>query len=185
MTLWLHEFRVEQLLFWRNREAAFFTFLLPVIFFLIFGSVYGDRIIENEGGIAEAHVTDITSPDNCREMVDHATRSWGRLDILDNNVGVEGVGTILDADWQQWDSVMTINVKTIALASAAALPYLSRHGGAIINISSISAFRPRGLTPYSTAKGAVIALTRAMAVDHAAAGVRVNCIAPGALNTPG
>jgi ABC-2 type transport system permease protein len=49
MTLWLHEFRVEQLLFWRNREAAFFTFLLPVIFFLIFGSVYGDDFIEREG----------------------------------------------------------------------------------------------------------------------------------------
>ncbi len=141
-------------------------------------------LIESEGGVAEAHVTDITSADGCRGMVDHAASTWGRLDILDNNVGVEGAGTILDADWEQWDSVMTVNVKTIALASAAALPHLSRNGGAIINISSISAFRPRGLTPYSTAKGAVIALTRAMAVDHAAAGVRVNCIAPGPIYTP-
>lgn len=141
-------------------------------------------LIEGEGGTAEAHVADITSSASCREMVDHASSAWGRLDILDNNVGVEGSGTILEADWEQWDVVMTVNVKTIALASAAALPYLSRNGGAIINISSISAFRPRGLTPYSTAKGAVIALTRAMAVDHAAAGVRVNCIAPGPIYTP-
>ncbi|MGH3303841.1 MAG: SDR family NAD(P)-dependent oxidoreductase [Streptosporangiaceae bacterium] len=141
-------------------------------------------LIEREGGIAETHVADITSADRCREMADHAASTWGRVDILDNNVGIEGAGTILEADWQQWDVVMTINVKTIALASAAALPYLSRNCGAIINISSISAFRPRGLTPYSTAKGAVIALTRAMAVDHAATGVRVNCIAPGPIYTP-
>jgi NAD(P)-dependent dehydrogenase (short-subunit alcohol dehydrogenase family) len=141
-------------------------------------------LIEGEGGIAEAHVADITSADECREMADHAASTWGRLDILDNNVGVEGAGTILETDWQHWDDVMTVNVKTIALASAAALPLLSRNGGSIINISSISAFRPRGLTPYSTAKGAVIALTRAMAVDHAAAGVRVNCIAPGPIYTP-
>jgi NAD(P)-dependent dehydrogenase (short-subunit alcohol dehydrogenase family) len=141
-------------------------------------------LIEAEGGIAEAHVADITSADSCHEVADHAVSTWGRLDILDNNIGVEGAGTILDADWQQWDAVMTVNVKTIALASAAALPYLSRNGGSIINISSISAFRPRGLTPYSTAKGAVIALTRAMAVDHAGSGVRVNCIAPGPIYTP-
>ena len=141
-------------------------------------------LIEGEGGVADVHVADITSPASCREMTDHATSTWGRLDILDNNVGVEGAGTILEADWQQWDVVMTVNVKTIALASAAALPYLSHASGAIINTSSISAFRPRGLTPYSTAKGAVIALTRAMAVDHAGAGVRVNCIAPGPIYTP-
>jgi NAD(P)-dependent dehydrogenase (short-subunit alcohol dehydrogenase family) len=141
-------------------------------------------MIEADGGIAAAHVADITSADSCREMADHAVSRWGSLDILDNNVGVEGAGTILDADWQQWDVVMTVNVKTIALASAAALPHLSLGGGAIINISSISAFRPRGLTPYSTAKGAVIALTRAMAVDHASSGIRVNCIAPGPIYTP-
>ena len=141
-------------------------------------------LIEADGGIAAAHVADITSADSCHEMAEHAVRTWGRLDILDNNVGVEGAGTILEADWQQWDLVMTVNVKTIALASAAALPYLSRTGGAIVNISSISAFRPRGLTPYSTAKGAVIALTRAMAVDHAGSCVRVNCIAPGPIYTP-
>lgn len=141
-------------------------------------------LIDREGGIAEAHVADITSADSCREMAEHAVRAWGRIDVLDNNDGVEGAGSILETDWQQWDVVMTVNVKTIALASAAALPYLSRGGGAIINISSISAFRPRGLTPYSTAKGAVIALTRAMAVDHGASGVRVNCIAPGPIYTP-
>lgn len=141
-------------------------------------------LIEGEGGCAETHVADITSAAGCREMVAHAAGAWGRLDILDNNIGIEGAGTILEADWQQWDVVMTVNVKTIALASAAAVPHLSRTGGAIINMSSISAFRPRGLTPYSTAKGAVIALTRAMAVDHASAGIRVNCIAPGPIYTP-
>ena len=71
------------------------------------------------------------------------------------------------------------------LASKHAIPaMIETGGGAIINISSISALRPRGLTAYSTSKGAVIALTRAMAVDHATDGIRVNCVAPGPMYTP-
>lgn len=70
------------------------------------------------------------------------------------------------------------------MASSAAIEELSRRRGVIINVASIAAFRPHGITPYSTSKGAVIALTRAMAVDHGPAGVRVNCIAPGPIYTP-
>src|SRR5262249_60004662 len=74
---------------------------------------------------------------------------------------------------------------SMMLASKHAIPAMARGGGgAIVNISSISALRPRGLTPYSVSKGAVIALTRAMAVDHAPQGIRVNCIAPGPVYTP-
>jgi NAD(P)-dependent dehydrogenase (short-subunit alcohol dehydrogenase family) len=80
---------------------------------------------------------------------------------------------------------MRVNVTSMMLASKHAIPAMIRAGGgAIVNISSISALRPRGLTPYSVSKGAVIALTRAMAVDHAADGIRVNCIAPGPVYTP-
>ena len=142
-------------------------------------------MIQTDGGEAEVFAADITRADDCRAMVERAVSRWGRLDILDNNVGIEGPGTILDNSEKDWDRVMTVNVKGMMLASKAAIPVMAAGGGgAIINISSISALRPRGLTPYSTSKGAVIALTRAMAIDHAKDGIRVNCIAPGPVYTP-
>ena len=81
---------------------------------------------------------------------------------------------------------MRVNVETMFLTSKYAIPAMieSGNGGAIVNISSISAVRPRGLTAYSASKGAVISMTRAMAVDHATDGIRVNCIAPGPVYTP-
>ncbi|MGP4018730.1 SDR family NAD(P)-dependent oxidoreductase [Saccharopolyspora sp. 5N708] len=143
------------------------------------------RMIEEEGGRAVAHQADLTADNDCAAMAQAAVDRWGRIDILDNNVGTEGAGTILDVSAQQWDQVLDVNVKTIMLASRAVVPVMAdTGGGAIVNLSSISAFRPRGLTPYTTAKGAVIALTRAMAIDHAGQGIRVNCIAPGPIYTP-
>lgn len=142
-------------------------------------------MIEADGGAAIAWQADITSADACAGMVREAVERWGRLDILDNNLGIEGAGTILDTDEAGWDEVMTLNVKSVMLASKAAVPAMAENGGgAIVNLSSISAFRPRGLTPYTTSKGAVIALSRAMAIDHAGQGIRVNCIAPGPIYTP-
>src|SRR5262249_30909604 len=80
---------------------------------------------------------------------------------------------------------MTVNVDTMFLAAKHAIPAMRRTGGgAIVNVSSISALRPRGLTAYSVSKGAVIALTKAMAVDHGPEGIRVNCVAPGPVYTP-
>ena len=81
---------------------------------------------------------------------------------------------------------MQVNVETMYLTSRFAIPAMleSGEGGAIVNVSSISALRPRGLTAYTTSKGAVIALTRAMAVDHGPQGIRVNCVAPGPVYTP-
>jgi NAD(P)-dependent dehydrogenase (short-subunit alcohol dehydrogenase family) len=81
---------------------------------------------------------------------------------------------------------MQVNVETMFLTSKYAIPAMleSGGGGAIVNISSVSALCPRGLTSYSTSKGAVIALTRAMAVDHGPEGIRVNCVAPGPVYTP-
>jgi NAD(P)-dependent dehydrogenase (short-subunit alcohol dehydrogenase family) len=142
-------------------------------------------MIATEGGEAVVFPADITRGDACRAMVEEVVRRWGRLDILDNNVGIGGRGTVVDADEAQWERVMKVNVTSMMLASKHAIPAMARGGGgAIVNISSISALRPRGLTPYSASKGAVIALTRAMAIDHAPQGIRVNCIAPGPVYTP-
>lgn len=141
-------------------------------------------MIAADGGEAAVFAADVTRGDECA-MVDEAIRRWGRLDILDNNVGIGGRGTVVDADEAQWEQVMKVNVTSMMLTGKHAVPAMARTGGgAIVNISSISALRPRGLTPYSASKGAVIALTRAMAIDHAAQGVRVTCIAPGPVYTP-
>jgi NAD(P)-dependent dehydrogenase (short-subunit alcohol dehydrogenase family) len=141
--------------------------------------------IKAEGGEAEVFAADVTRAEDCRAMVERAVGRWGRLDILDNNVGIGGPGSVVEVSEEDWDRVMLVNVKSMMLTGKFAVPVMAAAGGGvIINISSISALRPRGLTPYSASKGAVIALTRAMAIDHAAQGIRVNCIAPGPVYTP-
>jgi NAD(P)-dependent dehydrogenase (short-subunit alcohol dehydrogenase family) len=142
-------------------------------------------MIEQEGGEAAVFEADVTVAGQCRAMVEEAVRRWSRLDILDNNVGIGGRGTVVEVDEGEWERIMRVNVTGMMLASKYAIPAMIRGGGgAIVNISSISALRPHGLTAYSASKGAVIALTRAMAIDHAREGIRVNCIAPGPLYTP-
>jgi NAD(P)-dependent dehydrogenase (short-subunit alcohol dehydrogenase family) len=119
-------------------------------------------------------------------MVAAALEQFGRIDCLDNNVGIGGRGSVVDIAPENWRRVMQVNIDSMFLASRHAIPAMKETagGGAIVNVSSISALRPRGLTAYSTSKGAVIALTRAMAVDHGPDGIRVNCVAPGPVYTP-
>ena len=142
-------------------------------------------MIEEEGGEAAVHEADVTVSEDCHAMVAAALDRWGRLDILHNNVGIGGRGSVVEVDEEDWERIMRVNVTGMMLASKHAIPAIKQSGGgAIVNISSIAALRPRGLTAYSTSKGAVIALTQAMAVDHAPDGIRVNCIAPGPVYTP-
>ena len=137
--------------------------------------------ITAEGGEASVFTADVSRADDCEAMVQAAVQRYGRLDILHNNVGIGGSGTVLEVSEEDWDRVMTVNVKSMMLTSKFAIPQMvsSGGGGSIVNISSISAVRPRGLTAYSVSKGGVIALTQAMAIDHAPDGIRVNCILPG------
>jgi NAD(P)-dependent dehydrogenase (short-subunit alcohol dehydrogenase family) len=141
--------------------------------------------ITAEGGEASVFTADVSRADDCEAMVQATVQRYGRLDILHNNVGIGGSGTVLEVSEEDWDRVMTVNVKSMMLTSKFAIPQMvsSGGGGSIVNISSISAVRPRGLTAYSVSKGGVIALTQAMAMDHAANGIRVNCIMPGPVYT--
>jgi len=143
-------------------------------------------MIAGEGGIASAASFDVTESVQCKAMVDLALHRYGRLDCLDNNVGIGSRGSVVDLDEDEWRRVMQVNVETMFLTAKHAIPAMiaSAGGGAIVNVSSISALRPRGLTAYTTSKAAVIGLTRAMAVDHGAQGIRVNCVAPGPVYTP-
>ena len=137
------------------------------------------------GGEAIALSADVTRAADCAAMVEATLDRFGRLDFLDNNVGIGSRGSILDESEESWRRLMTVNVDSMFLAAKHAIPAMRRTGaGAIVNVSSISALRPRGLTAYSVSKGAVIALTKAMAVDHGAEGIRVNCVAPGPVYTP-
>lgn len=143
------------------------------------------QMIEDEGGTAAAHAADVTDEEQCRRIVDAAVQRFGRLDLLSNNVGIGSRASVVDEDPEVWRRVMQVNVETMFLVSKYAIPAMKEAGGgAIVNVSSISALRPRGLTAYSTSKGAVIALTRAMAVDHGRDNIRVNCVAPGPVYTP-
>lgn len=142
-------------------------------------------MIHAEGGTAEAASYDVTDNAACAAMVAHAERSFGRVDLLDNNVGIGGKGSVVDVAEADWQRVMRVNVDSMFLASKHAIPAMRKvGGGAIVNVSSISALRPRGLTPYTTSKAAVIGLSQAMAVDHGKEGIRVNCVAPGPVYTP-
>jgi NAD(P)-dependent dehydrogenase (short-subunit alcohol dehydrogenase family) len=105
----------------------------------------------------------------------------GRLDVLVNNAGISAVGTVEENDDEQWSRVLDINVVGIARATAAALPLLR---AAVVNLCSIAALNglpQRAL--YSASKGAVLALTYAMATDHVREGIRVNCVSPGTVHT--
>ena len=142
-------------------------------------------MIEESGYTARAFSADVTREVDCQAMVSEALSTWGKLDILDNNVGIGSRGSVVDETPDDWRTVMEVNVDSMYLASKAAIPAMRElGGGAIINIASISALRPRGLTTYSTSKSAVIGLTKAMAVDHGSEGIRVNCVAPGPVYTP-
>ena len=144
------------------------------------------KMIQDRGGEAISVSGDLTKSDQCKEVVDLAIRSWGRLDILDNNIGVASKLSVVDETEENWDKIMDVNLKPMFLMSKYAIPEMikSGNGGSIVNISSISATRPRGFTTYSASKGAVLSLSQAMAVDHGSDGIRVNCILPGPVYTP-
>jgi NAD(P)-dependent dehydrogenase (short-subunit alcohol dehydrogenase family) len=144
------------------------------------------EMIAAEGGVAAARSGDVTKEADCKALVDAAVDHWGRLDFLDNNVGIGSRGSVIDESIEQYRRVMQVNVESMFLLSKFAIPAMIKtaQGGAIVNISSISALRPRGLTTYTTSKAAVIGLTRAMAVDHGRDNIRVNCICPGPMYTP-
>ena len=136
--------------------------------------------IRSRGDSASVFIGDVTDAASCEAMIETAVERYGRLDILHNNVGIGGAGNVVETDPDVWDRVMEVNVKSMMLAGKYAVPRMAETGGgAIVNISSISAIRPRGLTAYTVSKGGVMALTWGMAIDHAKDGVRVNCILPG------
>ncbi len=142
-------------------------------------------LIRGAGGDAVAVAADVTRVADCAAMVGEAVARWGSLDILHNNVGIESRKDLLETQDDEWDHVMAVDLKSMFLATKAAVPAMvSRGGGSVICVSSIAAFRGHGRTAYATAKAGVIGFVRSCAVQLGPKGIRVNAIAPGAVWTP-
>lgn len=138
------------------------------------------------GGRAQAVAADVTVDADVTAAMARTLDSWGRLDVLYNNAGVDSRGSVADATEDDWDRCFSVNVKGTFLCSRAAVPHLAASGGgAIVNQGSVAALvGVPNFAAYCAAKGAVVALTRSMAIDLAPQSVRVNAICPGTVFTP-
>ena len=144
------------------------------------------QAIASVGGQALALQCDVTRASDCERAVRRAVESWGRLDILVNCAGIIRRATVVETSEAEWDQVLAVNVKSIFLMSKFAIPILAgTGGGAIVNIASGwgLAGGPRAAS-YCASKGAVVQLTKAMAIDHGRQNIRVNCVCPGDTDTP-
>ena len=141
------------------------------------------------GGTAVPVVADLARPEDCARVIEAAVQAHGGVDVLFNNAGVGTMvvgGTVETISLEHWDLAQDVNVRAIYLVSRAAVPHLRSAGGAIVNTSSVSAFTGRAERPthaYAASKGAVLALTRAMAVSFGRDKIRVNAICPGLIRT--
>jgi NAD(P)-dependent dehydrogenase (short-subunit alcohol dehydrogenase family) len=142
--------------------------------------------IAGRDGRAAAVPADVREPRSVAAAVQSTVESFGSLDILVTCAGIQAYGTVADTDVRTWDEVFAVNVKGVFLAARAALPHLRRSGqGAIVVVSSVQALATQaGVAAYAASKGALNALTRSMAIDEAAHGVRVNTVCPGSVDTP-
>ncbi|MEM8949409.1 MAG: SDR family oxidoreductase [Pseudomonadota bacterium] len=144
-------------------------------------------LIEEEGGAAIAHQADVTDAGQIALLIEAVKEKFGRIDILVNNVGIVRTGGITSTDEADWDLVTDVNQKSIYLMCKAVVPIMQRQGrGAIVNIASVAAHRWTGINyaSYYATKGAVIALTRGIALEFAKDGIRCNSVSPGLMNTP-
>jgi NAD(P)-dependent dehydrogenase (short-subunit alcohol dehydrogenase family) len=144
-----------------------------------------DRSTDEVGAGLLSYQADVTDRAGVTDAVERAAADLGGLDILVNNAGIGAVGAVTDNDDAEWHRVLDVNVVGMARVTAAALPHLRRSVAAsVVNVSSIAALNglpQRAL--YSASKGAVLSLTFAMAADHVADGIRVNCVCPGTVGT--
>jgi NAD(P)-dependent dehydrogenase (short-subunit alcohol dehydrogenase family) len=141
--------------------------------------------ITSTGHRAIFEPTDVTSEPDCRRIVERTLNEFGRIDILFNNAGIIRRATVIGLNEQDWDRVMAVNVKSIFLMSKHVIPVMEKAGGGSI-INTASGWGLAGgakAAVYCASKGAVVLLTKAMAIDHGPQKIRVNCICPGDTDT--
>lgn len=135
---------------------------------------------------AEAVGCDVSSNAQVAEMVNRVMQTHGRIDVLVNNAGFGRTGNVVTTSEEDWDRLMSVNLKSMFLCAKHVVPVMAAQGGgSIINTTSYTATAAiRDRTAYVASKGAISALTRAMALDHAQDGIRVNAVAPGTIDSP-
>src|ERR1700694_4665747 len=141
--------------------------------------------IAQSAGRAFFEPVDATRAADCRRLVERAIREFGRIDILFNNAGILRRATVLELSEDDWDRVMAVNVKSIYLLSREVIPHMRKAGGGTI-INTASGWGLTGgarAAVYCASKGAVVLLTKAMAIDHGPQKIRVNCMCPGGTDT--
>ena len=147
-----------------------------------------DAILDNDG-IASFYLADIANSNECKNVIKSAITNYGSLDVLINNVGIGGLGSVIDLDENQYKNVIDTNLSSMVSMSKFAIPAMVENGGgSILNMSSFVAIRSGGFgpaIPYALSKATIIALTQQMCHDHGSDGIRVNCIAPGHIYTHG
>src|SRR5437879_1704792 len=144
-------------------------------------------IIMSEGGLALPFRADVTKVDDIEAMVRACVADFGRIDILDNNVGIAEVGGVVELPEDKWDRVIAVNLKSAFLTMKHVIPLMVvQGGGSIINISSVAGIRWTGVpyASYYASKAALLYLTRTTAVEYASKRVRVNAILPVLMQTP-
>ena len=142
--------------------------------------------INKTGGQAIFVLADVQSSDECRKTVEATIEAFGRVDILLNNAGVYFAENTVECSEEHWDLTIDINLKGTFLMSKFVLPSMIEQGsGVIINVSSgWGVVGGKDAVSYCAAKGGVVLMTKAMAIDHSAQGIRVNCLSPGDVKTP-
>jgi NAD(P)-dependent dehydrogenase (short-subunit alcohol dehydrogenase family) len=129
---------------------------------------------------------DVSRGEDARRIAEECQATFGGIDIVVNNAAIELYGTVVEMPEEEWDRVLAVNLRGVYLVSRYCIPVMvTRGGGAVVNVASVQAFAclPRSAA-YVASKGAVVSLTRAMALDHAGDGIRVNCVCPGSIETP-
>jgi NAD(P)-dependent dehydrogenase (short-subunit alcohol dehydrogenase family) len=141
---------------------------------------------EEELTAADFVRTDITRRSDVSALLAHTVERYGRVDIFVNNAGIPLARTIVDTSDDEWNRIMDVNAKGVFLCAQAVIPHMCRQRkGVIVNVASeLGTVGARDCAAYCASKGAVIQLTRAMAIDHAVQGIRVNCVCPGPVDTP-
>lgn len=144
------------------------------------------EMIQRDGGKALFRTGDVRSMEQMKVVVGEAVKNFGGLDIVVNSAGVRTNGSITEISEEDWDRTIDTNLKGVFVVSRLAIPeMIKRGGGVIINIAARSGIAGQaGRAAYCASKGGVITLTEAMAMDHAAQKIRVNCVCPGPTRTP-
>jgi NAD(P)-dependent dehydrogenase (short-subunit alcohol dehydrogenase family) len=141
--------------------------------------------IASRGGTAVAIQVDVSRDGEVATAVARVAETFGGIDIVSNNAGIQRYGTVETTSEAEWDEVMNVNLKSVYLVCHHAIAHLRKARGTIVNMASVQSFATQqNVAAYTTSKHALIGLTRSMALDFAGYGVRVNAVAPGSVDTP-